>query len=170
MPLVEQRAGSCYVWAISSFLFSSLLAGGAFLAVYITQPETSTASWYPFVGVTLVCLPWFFWFITFFYRILSRALGFRMICWGAMYGNVGGGSVVEGGAGGNAGGGGGQQVEEAQPVAVVDVGEAGDQSDGGKHVRFGQATMAVVDGNESSMRSSNYSRESEIPLNRTTAS
>ncbi|XP_057550349.1 uncharacterized protein LOC130828398 [Amaranthus tricolor] len=46
------------------------------------QPSPNTASWYLIIGVSLVCFPWFFWFLTILYRIVSRACGFRMICCG----------------------------------------------------------------------------------------
>lgn len=72
----------CYIWVIAIFLFSCILSGGTFLVLYMTQPETPTTSWYPIIGIVLVCLPWFFWLLTVLYRILSRTLGFRMVCWG----------------------------------------------------------------------------------------
>ncbi|KAL2934410.1 Stress response protein NST1 [Bienertia sinuspersici] len=73
----------CYIWVIAIFLFSCILSGGTFLVLYmVSQPETPTTSWYPIIGIVLVCLPWFFWVLTVLYRILSRTLGFRMVCWG----------------------------------------------------------------------------------------
>ncbi|TXG60329.1 hypothetical protein EZV62_014902 [Acer yangbiense] len=75
----ESRGGYKLIWLISCFLFVSIAAGGGFLIMYMLLPESSSTSWLPLAGVTLVCLPWLFWFITFFYRIVSRACGFRMV-------------------------------------------------------------------------------------------
>ncbi|XP_057519221.1 uncharacterized protein LOC130799939 [Amaranthus tricolor] len=72
----------CYIWVIAILLFSCIISGGTFLMLYMILPATPTTSYYPVVGIVLVCLPWFFWVLTMLYRILSRSLGFRMICWG----------------------------------------------------------------------------------------
>lgn len=109
MPELDQPR--CYIWTVSCFLFICTISGGTLLALYITQPADSPNTLYAVGGVALVCLPWFFWFLTFCYRIISRACGFRMVCWGEPYGagdsfraggnNVGG---FGGGANANAGG------------------------------------------------------------------
>ncbi|KAK9684308.1 hypothetical protein RND81_10G201000 [Saponaria officinalis] len=78
----DKPAGTCFVWVIVVFLFVCLLLGGTFLLLYMIQPESETTSWYPTVGISLVCLPWFFWILLVIYRIVSRKFGFRMVCFG----------------------------------------------------------------------------------------
>ncbi|XP_062114473.1 uncharacterized protein LOC133825562 [Humulus lupulus] len=78
MPVRDPRAGRAFVWVISWFLFLTIAAGGGCLIMYMILPETNTTSWLPVVGITLVCLPWFFWLSTFLYRVLSRVFGFRI--------------------------------------------------------------------------------------------
>ncbi|PON38480.1 hypothetical protein PanWU01x14_312100 [Parasponia andersonii] len=78
MPVIDPRAGRAFIWAISWFLFLTIAGGGGCLVMYMILPETTTTSWLPIVGITLVCLPWFFWLSTFLYRILSRVFGFRL--------------------------------------------------------------------------------------------
>ena len=82
MPAAENpKVGGCYIWVISLLLFVCTISGAIFLVLYMTQNEsTSSTSWYPIIGVSLVCLPWFFWLLTFLYRIISRSFGFRFIC------------------------------------------------------------------------------------------
>ncbi|KAK9668920.1 hypothetical protein RND81_13G095900 [Saponaria officinalis] len=79
----NQPIGSCYIWFILISLFICLISGGAFLVLYMTRPVTRDTSWYPDVGISLVCLPWFFWILLIVYRIVSRTFCFRMVCWGA---------------------------------------------------------------------------------------
>ncbi|KAL8159179.1 hypothetical protein V2J09_000716 [Rumex salicifolius] len=83
VPVVEPKAGSCYVWVITAVLFICLSAGGTLLVIYMISPDSSSVASYPAIGISLVCLPWLFWFITFLYRLLSRKLGFHMVFWGA---------------------------------------------------------------------------------------
>ncbi|KAK9673178.1 hypothetical protein RND81_12G151100 [Saponaria officinalis] len=74
------KVGGCYIWVISFLLFVFTVSGAAFLLLYVTQPASATTSRYAIIGVSLVFLPWIFWVLTFFYRVLSRCCGFRMIC------------------------------------------------------------------------------------------
>lgn len=72
----------CYIWVISLLLFVFTVSGAIFLVLYMIQPTPNTDSWYLIIGVSLVCFPWFFWFLTILYRFVSRACGFRMMCCG----------------------------------------------------------------------------------------
>ncbi|KAL9235003.1 hypothetical protein vseg_009809 [Gypsophila vaccaria] len=86
MPAPENpKVGGCYIWFISFLLFVFTVSGAVFLLLYVTQPASATTSRYAIIGVALVFLPWVFWFLTFFYRVLSRNCGFRMICFGTGY-------------------------------------------------------------------------------------
>lgn len=82
MPAAENpKVGGCYIWVISLLLFVCTISGAIFLVLYMTENESTPSTfWYPIVGVSLVCLPWFFWLLTFLYRIISRSFGFRFIC------------------------------------------------------------------------------------------
>lgn len=75
MPVYDQSAGRAYVWVITSFLCFSLVAGGICLLIYLFYPPSETTHWLPILGVILVGLPWFFWFLTCMYRICSRVCG-----------------------------------------------------------------------------------------------
>ncbi|KAG6605337.1 hypothetical protein SDJN03_02654, partial [Cucurbita argyrosperma subsp. sororia] len=78
MSLVDPSIGRVLIWIVTFVLFLSVLSGGGCLLMYITLPETENTAWLPVAGLSLVCLPWFFWFLTFLYRIISRACGFRV--------------------------------------------------------------------------------------------
>nr|XP_004508631.1 uncharacterized protein LOC101500383 [Cicer arietinum] len=78
MPESDSSSGRAFIWLVTFFLFLSLLLGGVCLVAYMIIPESETASWLPIVGVSLVCLPWAFWFFTCLYRIFSRCFGFRV--------------------------------------------------------------------------------------------
>ncbi|MED6135126.1 hypothetical protein PIB30_043247 [Stylosanthes scabra] len=68
----DPDSGRTFIWLITCILFISILAGGGCLLAYIVLPESQTSSLIPILGVTLVCLPWAFWFLTCLYRIFSR--------------------------------------------------------------------------------------------------
>ncbi|KAL2342897.1 hypothetical protein Fmac_004182 [Flemingia macrophylla] len=92
MPVSDPSSGRTFIWIISGLLFMSIVAGGACLVAYLLLPESKTeSSWIPEIGVTLVCLPWMFWLLTFLYRIFSRICGCRVIIGG---GGSGGNWVV----------------------------------------------------------------------------
>lgn len=95
MPVIDPRAGRAFIWVISWFLFLTIAGGGGCLVMYMILPETTTTSWLPVVGITLVCLPWFFWLSTFLYRIFSRVFGFRFGIGGCSQGSSNGNNVVE---------------------------------------------------------------------------
>lgn len=141
MPVSDPGSSRAFIWLITCLLFISLIAGGACLVAYMVLPETETTSWIPVAGVTLVCLPWAFWFLTFLYRIFSRCCGFRV-----ENGNDGGG-------GGSRGGGGGNWGAPNTPRNNVDV-EVASQAKGG----------------ELNRESSVASHESEMPLAKSMAS
>ena len=172
----ESRGGYKLIWLISCFLFVSIAAGGGFLIMYMLLPESSSTSWLPLAGVTLVCLPWLFWFITFFYRIVSRACGFRMVIPGG--GGDGGGKGDT-----NVGGGGDRGVTSDDDDDDEANNTVGDQGMVANNAAAATTTPSVVvlreqnndddddDNNRTHQRkesSSNdesiASRESEIPL------
>ncbi|KAK7247599.1 hypothetical protein RIF29_42485 [Crotalaria pallida] len=96
MPVSDPSSGRRFIWLVTCLLLISILAGGACLVAYMVLPESETSSWISIIGVTLVCLPWAFWFLTFLYRVISRCCGLR----------VGGGYGANGGGGRSVGGGG----------------------------------------------------------------
>ncbi|OIW18155.1 hypothetical protein TanjilG_31275 [Lupinus angustifolius] len=122
MPVSDPSSGRTFIWLITCLLFISIIAGGACLAAYTVLPESETASWLPVLGVTLVCLPWAFWFFTFLYRVFSRCCGYRVRV------GVGGG----GGGGGNGG--------SVNAPGKVDMEGAGQSSNGGELNRESSVT------------------------------
>ncbi|XP_059431549.1 uncharacterized protein LOC132165060 [Corylus avellana] len=102
MAAPDPSVGGTFIWVISTVLFVSLAAGGGCLVLYIIQPDSDYASWLPFVGVALVCLPWLFWMLTCLYRVISRACGVRVAASGGrggrQGGNGGGGAFDQGGS------------------------------------------------------------------------
>ncbi|KAF3440623.1 hypothetical protein FNV43_RR18907 [Rhamnella rubrinervis] len=174
MPVNDPRAGRAFVWLVASLLFVSVAVGGGCLITYMVLPESHhTSSWLPVVGVTLVCLPWLFWFLTFVYRIVSRVFGFRV-------GIGSGGGVVDdhhhhrgNTSNNNVNEGGNVNDDDHQPP----LGSTGDQ------LQFGAAGMMMNQQDHrghghdddddhhgknkysrSSSNSSNVSHESEMPL------
>uniref|UniRef100_A0A7C9D698 Uncharacterized protein n=1 Tax=Opuntia streptacantha TaxID=393608 RepID=A0A7C9D698_OPUST len=152
MP-AEHPAEKCFIWIVSAFLFICVSSGGALLVLYLCQPETSTSSWYPVVGILLVCLPWLFWFVTFLYRLLSRKLGFRMVCWGTDVHPVDGANVR--GTGGSFANRDGNATGHGEPTSSNlaeyggSTGEAGQGSSHGKSHSLGGATISSRDSHES---------------------
>ena len=119
-----------------------IIAGGGCLLAYLLLPQEQVSSWLPVVGVILVCLPWTFWLLTFIYRIVSRAFGFR---------------VSFGGNGGGKGGNG-----KNYPVNA-DIEGAGSRANGKEDVQIGDGgAMAARGGLKRSL--SVVSRESERAL------
>ncbi|CAN0877892.1 hypothetical protein LINGRAHAP2_LOCUS12143 [Linum grandiflorum] len=82
MPVADPSSGRFFIWIVSGFLFVCVTVGGTFLVMYLILPPTPATEWLPIVGVSLVCLPWGFWFFTCIYRVVSRAFGFRMVIGG----------------------------------------------------------------------------------------
>uniref|UniRef100_A0A9I9DSN7 Uncharacterized protein n=1 Tax=Cucumis melo TaxID=3656 RepID=A0A9I9DSN7_CUCME len=78
MSLVNPSAGRAFIWIVTCFLFFSIISGGGCLLMYMILPESESTEWLPITGLSLVCLPWFFWLLTFFYRVISRACGYRV--------------------------------------------------------------------------------------------
>ncbi|KAG9446034.1 hypothetical protein H6P81_012162 [Aristolochia fimbriata] len=68
----QSRAGDARIWIVTVSFLGCIMAGGAFLIMYISLPETPETAWYPVLGVALVGIPWLFWLVTFLYRILLK--------------------------------------------------------------------------------------------------
>ncbi|MQL70559.1 hypothetical protein Taro_002871 [Colocasia esculenta] len=120
MPAPGERAGSIYVYVVSSLLLLAILLGGAFLVLYVALPETPSTAWFPAAGLSLVGAPWLFWVVTYLYR----AFTLRKL---AQLG----------------GGGGGGDDRAPPPVVAVAMGEDPpvDSPAGGRRVRFGAVTV-----------------------------
>ncbi|TKY73809.1 hypothetical protein E2542_SST02565 [Spatholobus suberectus] len=78
MPEADPSPGRTFIWIIACILFTCVLAGGGCLVAYMLLPESQVPSWTPHLGITLICLPWAFWLLTFLYRIFSRYCGCRI--------------------------------------------------------------------------------------------
>lgn len=179
MPVADPSSGRLFVWLTSCFLFISITAGGSCLLMYILLPQDPSRTWLPIAGVTLVCLPWLFWFITCFYRVISRACGFRVA--------IGFGNANDGGGGGN-GGRARASVSGNAASNELDNPESPMQVDGdGRHVQFGGAFVLEEENDDGShgrtiankrnLSASNsgtnmsvMSHESELPLTSSMAS
>lgn len=68
MSNTEQRASDIRIWILSFLFLFFIVTGGAFLFMYVTNPETDNTAWYPIAGMVLVAIPWIFWLSTFVYR------------------------------------------------------------------------------------------------------
>ncbi|XP_054791041.1 uncharacterized protein LOC129308999 [Prosopis cineraria] len=145
MPAPEFSNGRAYIWITACILFTCIVAGGACLVAYVLLPEDQVESWLPVAGVVLVCLPWAFWLLTFIYRIVSRAFGFR---------------VRFGGGGGD---GGRRAGNEKNYSGNDDIEGAGGLANGKGDVQFGEAGGAAARGGLQ-RTSSSVSNESEMPL------
>ncbi|KAJ4899056.1 putative membrane lipoprotein [Raphanus sativus] len=77
MPVPDPQAGRAFICLITLFLFLSIAVGGGCLIAYTILPYPPI--WLSYLGIFFVCLPWFFWILTFVYRIVSRTFGFRMV-------------------------------------------------------------------------------------------
>ncbi|CAK8560113.1 unnamed protein product [Lathyrus sativus] len=64
------RKGDLRIYVISCFFFACTIGGGIFLCMYIFLPDSEVVSWYLYVGMTLVAIPWLSWFIIFIYRCI----------------------------------------------------------------------------------------------------
>ncbi|KAG2716167.1 hypothetical protein I3843_03G113400 [Carya illinoinensis] len=113
MSATDSGTGSAFIWLVCSALFISIVAGGGCLIVYMILPKSQSTSWLPIAGVTLVCLPWLFWFLNFLYRAISSSCGFRVSShFGA--GTGGGGCNISDG---------GQKIVAAQASSTGKVGK-----------------------------------------------
>ncbi|CAL0324386.1 unnamed protein product [Lupinus luteus] len=62
------RKGDARIYLIYVFFFASIIGGGVFLSLYLVQPHDSqSTTWYVIIGMTLVSIPWFFWFLLYLY-------------------------------------------------------------------------------------------------------
>ena len=68
---MEDRKGDVRIYIISIFFFACTIGGGIFLCMYMFLPDSESISWYLFVGMTLVTIPWLSWFLIFIYRCFS---------------------------------------------------------------------------------------------------
>ncbi|XP_028770980.1 uncharacterized protein LOC114739078 [Neltuma alba] len=146
MPAPDFGNGRAYIWITTCILFICIVAGGACLLAYVLLPEDQVASWLPVAGVILVCLPWAFWLLTFIYRIVSRAFGFR---------------VRFGGGGGD---GGGKVGNQRNYSGNEDIEGAGGHANGKGDVQFGETGAPAARGGGLQRTSSVASNESEMPL------
>ncbi|KAI6691804.1 hypothetical protein NL676_019514 [Syzygium grande] len=169
MPIGDPRAGRAFIWVVACFILLCLAIGGGFLIRYMSLPESTSSSWLLYVGMMLVCFPWFFWLLTCSYRCISRMCGFRFVC---------GGGDDGGGTSSHRMGGGGRSGFSGSVPGKINVGSGsvkvnGSQVDspgnGGRQVHFGAAV--VVNQNDHNDQDGNSfhdvsikSHESEIPL------
>ncbi|KAI4317078.1 hypothetical protein L6164_024987 [Bauhinia variegata] len=156
MPVSDPNSGRAFIWIVSCLLFFCILAGGGCLGAYMILPESQGTTWLSEVGVTLVCLPWAFWLLTFLYRIFSRVTGYRF--------NVGN---PNGGGGGGVGRGGGGGTGNLKKASGAGAGAVDMEASEAK----GEAANVVEDKkvqehrhSTSSNSSSVASHESEMPL------
>lgn len=77
MSATDSGTKSAFIWLVCSALFIFIVVGGGCLIVYMVLPKSQSTSWLPIAGLTLVCLPWLFWFLNFLYRAISCSYGFR---------------------------------------------------------------------------------------------
>lgn len=132
MSATDSGAGCTSIWlVIYSLLSISLAAGGGCLIAYIFLPKSQSTSWLPFAGVTLVCVPWLFWFLTFLYRVILCVSGLRVS------------TDCEAGGGGKTSEGPNIVTAGAAP-GKPPVGSPGKQS---RRVQFGDAVVAGNDQN-----------------------
>ncbi|CAH8352871.1 unnamed protein product [Eruca vesicaria subsp. sativa] len=147
MPVPDPRAGQAFICLITLFLFLSIAVGGGCLIAYTVLPYPPI--WLAYLGIFFVCLPWFFWILTFSYRIVSRSFGFRMV-------------IGSGGNNNNPNG-------EAKPRDLDPPEQSLESPDGDPEAMVrpqGQILMSM-EGNQSKKRmstSSVGSHESEMPL------
>ncbi|XP_058745297.1 uncharacterized protein LOC131618046 [Vicia villosa] len=64
------RKGDLRIYVISCFFFACTIGGGIFLCMYIFLPDSEAVSWYLFVGMAMVAIPWISWFTIFIYRCI----------------------------------------------------------------------------------------------------
>ncbi|KAB1210520.1 hypothetical protein CJ030_MR2G029004 [Morella rubra] len=145
MPELDPRAGNAFISIIFVFLFLCLAAGGGCLVIYTTQPNPS--SWLEFAGVAFVCLPWLFWLLTCFYRVISRTCGSRFVVRRDGGGEGGGcGGPCEGDA--PAGGGSPHLVNAAEDMAtgagIVETSVRSPEIDARRRAQF-EAILALDD-------------------------
>ncbi|KAJ9177843.1 hypothetical protein P3X46_013009 [Hevea brasiliensis] len=180
MPVAEPTSGRLFIWLISCFLFTCVTVGGIFLLLYIVLPQNQAKPWLPIVGVTLVCLPWIFWCFTCLYRIISRALGIRVVirCGGG--GGDGGSSARTRSNVSNTS----RNVASHEPANLNSPLEPAEEEDG-RGVQFGGAAVLGEGDDDHEKKNANLrslstsissndlsvaSRESEMPLTQAIAS
>lgn len=66
-----ERKGDLRIYVICCFFFACTIVGGIFLCMYIFLPDSESVTWYLFVGMALVAIPWLSWFIIFIYRCIG---------------------------------------------------------------------------------------------------
>ncbi|GKV21587.1 hypothetical protein SLEP1_g31556 [Rubroshorea leprosula] len=174
MAVSGPSSSGLFIWIVTCILFLFIAAGGICLLAYMNLPESEITHWLPIIGLSLVCLPWLFWFLTFVYRVISRKFGFRMV----IGGNSGGGEDGNVSVSGD-----GAEASTIDHAKVVDVAHDSSlqlpmcspaPSTDGKRVQFG-ATVVVGENYDQDERmvkkqsslssnSSVGSHESEIPL------
>ncbi|XP_022744964.1 uncharacterized protein LOC111295648 [Durio zibethinus] len=68
----EREQGDARIYIVSTLLFACVVAGGAFLCLYMFRPEPESEPWYPVVGIILIGIPWIFWIGTYIYRCCAH--------------------------------------------------------------------------------------------------
>lgn len=137
---------------------------------YMVLPHSDTQSWLLAAGITLVCLPWLFWFLTFVYRVISRVCGLRV---GIGKTGVGGDGVDDTRENSN-----NNNVVDDENIAPVDPAPVGSMGNGPTQAQYQGVAAAMAGSNQdghdhgrkggkhsrSSSNSSTVSHESEMPL------
>ena len=149
MSASNPRSGCASMWLLCSVLFISIVAGGGCLIVYMILPKPQSTSWLPVAGVTLVCLPWLFWFLTFLYQVISCVCRFRHRIHGVDAGGDGGAPNVVTEPPSDS------QGKQAGHLGVMVVGNQ--NGHGGMEGKLGKQSR-------SSSYASNNLHESEMPL------
>lgn len=62
------RKGDVRIYLISGLFLASTVGGGIFLCMYIIYSNSEYVRYYLIAGMTLVAVPWWFWFLIFLYR------------------------------------------------------------------------------------------------------
>jgi len=62
------RNGDVRIYLIYLLFFACTVAGGVFLCMYLIYPDSTFVYYYLVAGMTMVTIPWFFWFLIYIYR------------------------------------------------------------------------------------------------------
>jgi len=63
----DDKNGDVRVYIIFGLFLACTLAGGVFLGLYMMYPDSTFVYDYLVAGMTLVAIPWFFWFLIYIY-------------------------------------------------------------------------------------------------------
>ncbi|KAL2319409.1 hypothetical protein Fmac_028378 [Flemingia macrophylla] len=62
------RNGDVRIYLISGLFLACTIGGGVFLSMYIIHADSKFVNFYLIAGMTLVAIPWLFWFLIYLYR------------------------------------------------------------------------------------------------------